>query len=118
MLRPQLPKPVTRNPKPETRSMPHGSTPTAEPAFQPRAITTTSKLTDLLYMTQDEFSAAFKGSPVKRAKRRGLLRNAAAALAGREDAEAITALQHALNDPEELVREAAEWALEAINEAN
>ena len=57
---------------------------------------------------------AFKGSPVKRAKWRGLFRNAAAALASRDDAEAIAALEHALNDPEELVRDAAAAALDQI----
>jgi epoxyqueuosine reductase len=31
-------------------------------------------------MTQGEFSARFKRSPIKRAKRRGLLRNVAVAL--------------------------------------
>jgi epoxyqueuosine reductase len=31
---------------------------------------------DLLAMTQEEFSAAFKGSPMKRAKLHGLKRNA------------------------------------------
>jgi epoxyqueuosine reductase len=31
-------------------------------------------------MTQEEFSARFKGSPIERAKRRGLLRNVAVAL--------------------------------------
>ena len=35
---------------------------------------------DLLGMTQEEFSAAFKGSPMKRAKLRGLERNAAVVL--------------------------------------
>lgn len=93
----------------------HGSSPTTDPAFQPRSITISTKLTDLLYLTQDEFSAAFKGSAVTRAKRRGLLRNAAVALAGRNDAEAIAALEHALDDSEELVREAAKWALAHIN---
>lgn len=66
---------------------------------------------DLLYLTQEQFSLAFKGSAMKRAKRRGLLRNAIAALASRGDDEAIAALQHALDDPEELVREAARRAL-------
>ena len=32
---------------------------------------------ELLAMTQEEFSVAFKGSPMKRAKPRGLQRNAA-----------------------------------------
>ena len=34
----------------------------------------------LLAMTQEEFSAAFKGSPMKRAKLQGLKRNAAVVL--------------------------------------
>src|SRR5580692_10837175 len=88
--------------------------PTDEAAFQPRDVTINSKVSDLLYMTDDDFRQKFKGSPVKRAKRRGLLRNAAAALSSRDDAEAIAALEHALNDPEELVREAAEVAIERI----
>ena len=93
------------------------ASPTSEPAFQPRPFLKDLKdVKDLLYLTQDEFSAAFKGSAVKRAKRRGLLRNAIAALAGRDDAEAITALEHARNDAEELVREAAERVLATINE--
>jgi epoxyqueuosine reductase QueG len=35
---------------------------------------------DMLGMTQAEFSAAFRGSPMKRAKLRGLRRNAAVVL--------------------------------------
>jgi epoxyqueuosine reductase len=78
--------------------------PTAEPAFQLRPFLKDLKdVKDLLYLTPEEFSAKFKGSAVKRAKRRGLLRNAAAALAGRDDAEAIAALEHALNDSEDVV---------------
>ncbi len=88
--------------------------PTREPAFQPRQATTNVKVTDLLYMTDEEFRAAFRGSPVKRAKRRGLLRNAAAALSSRDDPEAIAALEHAAKDPEPLIREQAEMSLEAI----
>ena len=64
-------------------------------------------LTDHPYLTQEQFSVAVKGSAVKRAKRRGLLGNAIAALSGRNDPEVIAALEHALNDPEELAREAA-----------
>ena len=37
---------------------------------------------DVPAMPQPEFSAAFTGSPLKRAKRRGLKRNAAVVLAG------------------------------------
>ena len=92
--------------------------PTEDPAFQPRDITVNSRVTDLLYLTEDAFREKFKGSPVKRAKRRGLLRNAAAALCTRDDDEAIAALEHALKDSEELVREAAAQALETIRLRN
>ena len=36
---------------------------------------------DLLAMSEEEFSVAFKGSPMKRAKLQGLARNAAVVLA-------------------------------------
>ena len=94
-----------------------GQFPLPSPAFQPRPFLKDIKdVKDLLYLTQEEFSAALKGRSVKRAKRLGLLRNAVAALAGRDDAEAIAALEHAMNDPEELVKDAARFALGHINE--
>src|SRR5262249_43185490 len=78
--------------------------PTEEPAYQPRDVAVNSKVTDLLYLTEEEFRKKLKGSPIKRTKRRGLLRNAAAALCTQDDKEAIAALEHALTDPEPLVR--------------
>jgi epoxyqueuosine reductase len=66
---------------------------------------------ELLQMSQEEFSRAFTGSPMKRAKLRGLKRNAAVVLGnlgGGEDSDVLT---RALEDPEPLVREHAEWAL-------
>ncbi len=93
------------------------SIPTDEPAFQAREVTANPRLTDLLLMTQEEFSAKFRGSPVKRAKRRGLLRNVAVALSASDDPEAEKALEAAAkSDSEPLVREYAEWALEQIRE--
>ena len=65
-------------------------------------------------MTQEEFSARFKGSPIKRAKRRGLLRNVAVALGNWGAPEAVPALAVALNDEEPLVRGHAAWALGRI----
>ena len=91
--------------------------PTEEPAYQPRPVTKNPKLIDLLLMNEEEFRAKFKGSPVKRAKRRGLLRNVAVALAASENPEAEAALeQSAANDPEPLAREHAAWALRQIRE--
>jgi epoxyqueuosine reductase len=67
---------------------------------------------DLLAMTQDEFSAAFKGSPMKRAKLRGLKRNAAVVLGNVGTADDADVLTRALDDEEPLVREQATWALD------
>ena len=70
---------------------------------------------DLLGMTQDEFSAAFKGSPMKRAKLRGLRRNAAVVLGNVGTVEDVPVLQQSLNDGEPLVREHAAWALRRLD---
>ncbi len=66
---------------------------------------------EILGMTQPEFSAAFKGSPMKRAKLRGLKRNAAVVLGNVGTADDVDVLTRALEDDEPLVREHAAWAL-------
>jgi epoxyqueuosine reductase len=65
-------------------------------------------------MSDDSFRAELKGSPMKRAKRRGLARNAATALGNVGTADDIPALVAALSDPEPLVVEHAAWAIERI----
>jgi epoxyqueuosine reductase len=65
-------------------------------------------------MTQEQFSAAFKGSPMKRAKLRGLKRNAAVGLGNIGDERDADVLTRALADPEPLVHEHATWALKRI----
>jgi epoxyqueuosine reductase len=89
-----------------------------EPAFAPREALgnkdTRTLARELLAMSQAEFSVAFKGSPMKRAKLRGLKRNAAVVLGNVGDERDVDVLTEALNDPEPLVREHAAWALERI----
>jgi epoxyqueuosine reductase len=85
--------------------------PTSEPAFLPRAGVDGASLIELMGMTQEEFSRRFKGSAVKRTKRRGLLRNVAVALGNWGSPEAVPVLAAALNDEEPLVRGHAAWAL-------
>jgi epoxyqueuosine reductase len=68
----------------------------------------------LLGMTQVEFSAAFKGSPMKRAKLRGLKRNAAVVLGDIGNPDDVPVLERALDDPEPLVREHAAWAIDRV----
>ena len=57
------------------------------------------------------------GSPIRRAKRSGSLRNVAVAMGNVGNAEAVPALIHALNDEEPLVRGHAAWALGRIGTA-
>ena len=72
------------------------------------------RLLDLIAMDERAFQARFAGGPVLRAKRRGLLRNVAIALANWGDPQAMPALQRATEDPEPLVREHAAWAMAHI----
>jgi epoxyqueuosine reductase len=74
-----------------------------------------AELIELMGMDQAEFSRRFKGSPVKRTKRRGLLRNVAVALGNWGSPEAVPVLGQALWDPEPLVRGHAAWALGRIS---
>jgi epoxyqueuosine reductase len=73
-------------------------------------------LTEELVISTQEFNRRFKRSPVKRAKRRGYLRNVAVALGNTGDVQALPVLQNALNDEEPLVREHVKWAIEKINQ--
>jgi epoxyqueuosine reductase len=68
-----------------------------------------------LTLTPQAFNGRFKGTPVKRAKRRGYLRNLAVALGNSCDAHHLPVLQNAIHDPEPVVREHAQWAINKIN---
>jgi epoxyqueuosine reductase len=72
-------------------------------------------LTDELLISKQEFNQRFKRSPVKRAKRRGYLRNVAVALGNTGNMHSLPVLQNALNDEETMVREHAQWAIEEIS---
>ena len=71
-------------------------------------------LKEELSLTPQEFNQKFKGSPIKRAKRRGYLRNVAIALGNRGNFDIIPALAPALGDIEPLIRSHAAWALGQI----
>jgi epoxyqueuosine reductase len=88
--------------------------PTGEAAFLPRAGVDRAALVELMSLSQEEFSRRFKGSAVKRTKRRGLLRNVAVALGNWGSSEAVPVLVEALSDAEPLVRGHAGWALGRI----
>lgn len=83
--------------------------------FRPRAGTGSSpELIPLLSLTEEQFRERFRLSPIRRTKRRGLLRNVCVALGNIRDAQAVPALIGALHDYEPLVRGHAAWALGRI----
>ncbi len=83
--------------------------------FRPRPpVGSSPELIPLLSLTEEEFRERFRRSPIKRAKRRGLLRNVCVALGNSGDPQAVPALIGALHDRELLVRGHAAWALGRI----
>jgi len=88
-----------------------------EPAFRQREVLdgdARTVATRILAMDDEAFRREFKGSAMKRAKRRGLARNAATVLGNVGSGDDEDALVHALDDPEPLVAQHGAWALEQI----
>jgi epoxyqueuosine reductase len=87
-----------------------------EPALQPREDLMDINLIELLSLSEEQFRKRFPGTALMRAKRQGLLRNAAIVLGNQGDSAALPALRQALSDPDPVVREAVHWAIEKIQE--
>jgi epoxyqueuosine reductase len=106
-------------------------------AFQPRKFTVSGEhgedvpekeislfapeLEWLASLSQQEFSAAFRGSAVKRAKQRGLVRNACIALGNAKlapdsptHARVSRLLEQLASGEDEMIAEHARWALAQI----
>jgi epoxyqueuosine reductase len=75
---------------------------------------TAPDLIELLQLDDDGFKSRFAGTPVFRAKRRGLLRNVCVALGNVGDQAALPALKKAAGETEPLVAEHARWAISEI----
>ena len=78
-------------------------------------------LPDLLAWLEEDpatFSKSIKGTAMARAKRSGLLRNAALILGERGDAEALPILVVRLGDADPVVRGSAAWAIGRIGETS
>ncbi|MFO0823099.1 MAG: tRNA epoxyqueuosine(34) reductase QueG [Gemmataceae bacterium] len=71
---------------------------------------------ELLGLDVDAFRVRFKQTSLWRNRRPGLLRNAAIVLGNVGDSRALPALERARNDPEEVIRDAAAWAIERIRQ--
>ena len=87
----------------------------SDDAVRPRADLEAPELIELLKLDDEAFRAKFRNSPIFRTKRRGFLRNVCVALGNAGDIGAISALRHAADhDPEPLIREHAEWAVDRL----
>jgi epoxyqueuosine reductase len=89
-----------------------------ESAFAPLAAMNPVELTRLFDLTEADFRLRFRHTPLWRAHRRGLLRNAAIVLGNQRHAAALPALAKGLRDDEPLVRGASAWALGRIQTAS
>jgi epoxyqueuosine reductase len=87
-----------------------------ETAFSARPSTTGMLLRDYLKLNDVEFRGLFRNSPIKRIKRRGLLRNVCVALGNIGGLADLPALKGAASDPDELVAEHATWAIARIQQ--
>ncbi len=87
---------------------------TPESAFSAREVNRVPDLLSLAHITPEEFKERFRGTPVLRAKRDGFVRNVCVALGNSGDPRAIPALERALHDDSEIVREHAAWALDQL----
>jgi epoxyqueuosine reductase len=91
----------------------------SEEAFGPRAAfdgrSAREVSLELLQMDDATYSANLHGSPTKRAKRRGLARNAAVVLGNVGDDRDAAALEACRNRQDPMTREHIDWALQRIS---
>ncbi|MDW8065998.1 MAG: tRNA epoxyqueuosine(34) reductase QueG, partial [Anaerolineae bacterium] len=85
--------------------------PTREPRLQPRPL---PQLTEILQMSESEFAERFRGSAIKRAKWRGLVRNALIVAGNKRDPTLRPLIERFLQHEDPILREAAEWAIKQV----
>ncbi|MEN9564528.1 MAG: hypothetical protein RIR73_2772 [Chloroflexota bacterium] len=84
----------------------------ADPALEPSI--PLPVLTSDLTLTSSKFNQRFKRSPIKRAKRRGYLRNLAVVVGNIGKEKDISILKEATQDTEPLIGEHAQWAIQNL----
>jgi epoxyqueuosine reductase len=67
-----------------------------------------------LTLSSVEFNQRFQRSPIKRAKRRGYLRNLAVAIGNNGNPDDLPILEQAAQDDEPLVHIHAQWAIQKL----
>jgi len=87
---------------------------TRDAAFLPRAELTAPRLADLAQLDDASFRQVFSGSPIKRIGRDRFVRNVLIALGNSGDPAQIPVAERLLDDPSDLVRDAAAWAVSRL----
>ena len=82
--------------------------------LQPREELVNPALDWLAEMSAEEFRETFRGSPVRRAKRSGLRRNAVVAMGNSGDRKFLALLDKLAADEDEIVAESAGWAVRKL----
>src|SRR5450432_1362555 len=85
-----------------------------ESAFAARPAVARMQLRDFLALDEKQFREMFCGSPIKRIKRRGFLRNVCVALGNVGTELDLPALEIAAHDADPLIAEHATWAIKHI----
>jgi epoxyqueuosine reductase len=80
------------------------------PEFQPREGLVNPALEWLATIGEEEFREAFRGSPIRRAKRSGVRRNAAIAMGNSGERKFVPRLRELEADEDKAVAESATWA--------
>jgi epoxyqueuosine reductase len=82
--------------------------------FQPRTELVNPALEWLAEISAEEFGSSFRGSPVRRAKRSGLRRNAVIAMGNSGERRFLPLLEKMATDEDEVVSESAAWAIRKL----
>ncbi len=91
---------------------------TKEPSYLDREPFRQADVLKIMRMTDEDFRAAYRKTPLWRSKRRGIVRNAILVAVNKKLHASIPLLETLKRDEEELVREAASWALEQFADTN
>jgi epoxyqueuosine reductase len=86
----------------------------ANRAFLPRAELAAPKLRDLLALDDAGFREMFAGSPIKRIGVKRMIRNCLIAVGNSGDHALADAARRHLDDPDPMIAEAAQWALDQL----
>ena len=84
------------------------------PSFEPRPGNLAPSFEELAHLSPEEFQQRFRKNPIKRSKRRGLLRNVAVAIGNAGSIEHGVLLEELMTDEDPIVREHAAWGLRRL----